>query len=304
MVERIMDLMESSRELITFGGSSITNNVNQGVRTGCNMGPVLFLAVIAELLNEVKLSFPEVVNFIYADDLTCMHEDKNHLLKLLNTLSLCGEKYGLVVNKLKTDFISLKDRRYIKEGKLLGVWIGEPANVLNYNMLKANSAFYSFYHSLWSRKEIHISYKLQIFNSFCVSILLYGMETVAITKQQQSLIDSFCYKCYKAMLGIFYAKDGNVSRIKIFKYIESIDAKFQLASEILRTKRLVTWDHFITRNHKNDPRDFTVAHPKKFVKLRRLRTLIDEDLILRPSFITVNRNPALTPIFPQSNNNV
>jgi hypothetical protein len=94
------------------------------------------------------------------------------------------------------------------------------------------------------------------------------------------------------MLGLFFNSDFcyNISKIEIYDIIKSTaNDTFQPASEVLRSRRLACWYHFI-RNHKKDDRNiinYSVPNPNKFVRLLKLVDLILEDRILRPSYIPV-----------------
>jgi Reverse transcriptase (RNA-dependent DNA polymerase) len=158
MVDRIMDLLSDSKDVVSCGKDSVCLTVNHGVRLGCPLGPILFLVVIAELVNEVKVDFPNIMT--YADDLTFMSNSEQTLQDVLLKVIEKGDKYGLKANANKTEYISVVDRKFVKEAKLLGAWIGNDDISVNNNIRKAKSSFYAFYHSIWKHPNVDISTKM------------------------------------------------------------------------------------------------------------------------------------------------
>ena len=55
---------------------------------------------------------------------------------------------------------------------------------------------------LWRSSTIHISTKVRLFGTTCVTILLYGCESWVITKAMESTINAFATSCYRIMLNI------------------------------------------------------------------------------------------------------
>jgi exonuclease III len=284
MVDRIINLFDNNSEVIKVRNNAIYLKVENGVRQGCPLGPTLFLVVLAELLQEIETK--DVFKFAYCDDLTIMSHSKDNLDKVLVEIIHKGKKYGLLVNQDKTEFINLLDRKYEKPIKLLGTWIGENDFIVENNIKKATQSFYAFYDSIW-RQNISIHIKMEIFNSFCLNILLYGLDTLAISTQLEEKLNSFCYKCYKIMLGIYYSDSNKViSKEKVYVLIKKTYKKFNLASDTLRYRRLQTWFH-MKRNHINDHRNiFNYSPPgkSKFCNLLTLVKVIERDLVAYKDF--------------------
>jgi Reverse transcriptase (RNA-dependent DNA polymerase)/Endonuclease/Exonuclease/phosphatase family len=287
MVDRVMLLFEDNYEIITAGANQISSKVENGVRQGCPLGPCLFLVVLAELLFEVEVNFPSVFKFAYADDLTIMSHKKEELSEMLESIKVAGEKYGLVVNDSKTEYIELVDRKFKKPVKLLGTWIGDDNFTVSENIKKATKSYFAFFNSVWNRNEISLSSKVEIFNAFCVNNLLYGLDSIAMTQVLEEKLHSFCYRSYKFMIGKFYDGDKIISRKKIYEQIKRECPDFRSIGEILRHRRLNTWFH-MKRNHKNDHRNIINYCPPGKTSFRRLLTLarvIEKDLILCPEYI-------------------
>ena len=55
---------------------------------------------------------------------------------------------------------------------------------------------------LWKSPHISITTKVKLFNTTCVTILLYGCESWAISQDMENKISAFATSCYRVMLNI------------------------------------------------------------------------------------------------------
>ena len=55
---------------------------------------------------------------------------------------------------------------------------------------------------LWKRPHIPIATKFKLFNTTCVTILLYGCESWVISQDMENKINAFATSCYRVMLNI------------------------------------------------------------------------------------------------------
>ena len=63
------------------------------------------------------------------------------------------------------------------------------------------SAFWKL-ERLWGSYQLSISTKVKLFNTTCVTILLYGCESWVISHDMESKINAFATSCYRIMLNI------------------------------------------------------------------------------------------------------
>jgi sorting nexin-29 len=305
MVDRIMDLLYQSKALIGDVNDRITIDIEKGVRQGCPFGPILFLTVLTCLINEAKQSNVQF-DFAFADDLTCVDKDINKLLAFIEIIKTAGIKYGLVMNHNKTEWIKLIHGKFTQEAKLLGTWIGDPTTSIKHRIENARKSFYSLYDKLWLLPEVSLKTKLQVFNAIVMSTLLYGLESIAVSEVHNTLLDSFCYRCYKTILGL-KAKDfpeNRIPREHVWSLLRNDNPKFNLCSEILRRRRLDNFYHFKRRNSLGGLNYFDYSasdsHPTNLIKYRRLRKMLDvieDDHYLLPDYIARvdHFNPNNTP---------
>ena len=55
---------------------------------------------------------------------------------------------------------------------------------------------------VWKSPHISIATKVKLFNTTCVSILLYGCESWVISQDMENKINAFATSCYRVMLNI------------------------------------------------------------------------------------------------------
>ena len=67
---------------------------------------------------------------------------------------------------------------------------------------------------LWRCPNISISTKIKLFNTTCVTVLLYGCESWVLSKAMESEINAFGTSCYRIMLNI--KRIDRVSNAKIY----------------------------------------------------------------------------------------
>jgi hypothetical protein len=302
MADRIMDLLDQSTSVIGDANDRITLSIEKGVRQGCPFGPTLFLIVLACLVKEAKTSEVQF-DFAYADDLTAIDSNKDKLLAFLELVKREGPKYGLIINESKTEWIMIVHGKFEKETKLLGTWIGDTVTAVKIRIESGRKAYYSMFDKLWSVKEISIKTKLMVFNSVVISTLLYGLESLPLNKIQNNLLDSFCYRCYRSILGLKYFDfpDNRIPREHVWDLLRLDNPNFKLCSEILRRRRLDNFYHFKRRNYTGGLNYFDYqardSHPLTAIKFRRLRKMLDvieEDHCIMPDYIArIDHSPII-----------
>ena len=133
-----------------------------------------------------------------------------------------------------------------KPVKLLGTWIGEDWNdTVARNREKAQNSYLMLYGRLWST-SVSTRVKVMVFFSVCVSILLYGLESLPLTDARIHRLDSFAYLCLRSILGYrFYHR---ISYEVINDNCKQLGIKFSWPSEMLLRKRKRDYWHFF-RHH-------------------------------------------------------
>jgi hypothetical protein len=114
--------------------------------------------------------------------------------------------------------------------------------------------------------------KIEIFNSVCISTLLYGLESVVLSETRMKSLDSFYFQCLKIILSLKNDKEkGYWIRTETVKEVLQNHALEYLQPSLrLRLRRVNNYFHY-QRNHRNDTRDIfsykireTYAFKKKY----------------------------------------
>jgi len=126
---------------------------------------------------------------------------------------------GLEISIEKTVQIQLNDKSEVKthltidgkpiaivdEFKYLGSYIVSTEKDINNRIALAWVAFTKLKTILRSPKS-HVKFKMRLFNASCLSVLLYGCESWALTIALEEKLNTFARKCYRIMLGINQAE--------------------------------------------------------------------------------------------------
>jgi hypothetical protein len=249
MVERIMDLLTHTIAVVRSESEEDMWEVFEGVRQGCPIGPILFLVVLGFLMKSIRLRFTTVKDQEYADDLTLIDSSMDRLEEILKVIvEEEGPPLGLIVNEKKTDFIHVTSGKVEKSTKLLGTWIGESwEKTITRNIDKARNSFLMLYKNLWLT-TVSSRVKMMVFSAVCISILLYGLESIPLTATRLKKLDSFAYLSIRSILG--YKFFHHKSYEDLFQECKEFGFKLNWPSAILMKKRRTDYWHFF--RHHND----------------------------------------------------
>ena len=138
----IKNIYSNNLACIKIGNElSETFTVNQGVRQGCVLSPLLFNLFLADLPKKLELSAGklkidpiEINSLIWADDIILLAENESNLKELLNITEIYCKDNKLTINTNKTKCVIFN-----RTGKLLRnkFYIGgvEIENVRSYKYL-------------------------------------------------------------------------------------------------------------------------------------------------------------------------
>ena len=65
---------------------------------------------------------------------------------------------------------------------------------------------------LWKGQTISVGVKLRLVRSIVISFLLYGCESWTNNEEIVKKINTFEFKCYRRLLGIFWSTDAQTSQ--------------------------------------------------------------------------------------------
>ena len=196
-----------------------------GIRQGCPLSPLLFIAVTSMMFRDIAAETPEhymlprglrAPSLLYADDtllLATRPTDLTYLLHIVEThslshnLKLNREKCKLLVTNddgVRLKFSDGTDVQKVDQLLYLGAWFHKHLDIAcivrrkfgeTRGVMRQLQAF-------WRTWECTIPWKLRVFEAVVRAKLFYSMETLELTLSQQRLLDTFFYKALRRILKI------------------------------------------------------------------------------------------------------
>ena len=173
----------------------------------------------------------------FADDLALLENIGPQAQKQLESFSKNANAVGLVINTAKTKQMLLNHSpkeplpppltvngqpiEVVKEFKYLGSYMGSTDRDINARIALAWAAFDKLRQILTTRNgKPTVKLKMRLFDAACISILLYGCESWALTAKQTQKLDVFARTCLRIMLGVNQA-DARMTNAKLYKLTDS-----------------------------------------------------------------------------------
>ena len=197
-----------------------------GIRQGCTLSPYLFILLMTVLMHDVKTQAkPKIKNtkipglkenaVLFADDTTLVATSTIAAKALLHEVEFQSEFYGLALNKSKCIYFAINKNNNIHflDGEemqssdnvtYLGAKLTKNASIkeeITTRLNKANLVWHKL-KTFWKKTSCTISWKLQVYNSVIKSTLLYGLETIHITKAQIDRLNAFHLKGLRYILDL------------------------------------------------------------------------------------------------------
>lgn len=239
--------------------------VNQGVRQGCILSPLLFLITLDDVMDTVKSSNPQagiqwkinerLCDIDYADDIALLSHQRQDMAQLLTSLNNAGQRVGLRINMSKTEEMRVNctnmtpitiDSKPVKRTDkfcYLGSIITEKGGThedVNYRLSKAKAAFSTLI-AIWKDKNLATTTKIRIFKTNVLSVLLYGSESWLTTKVLDNKLQCFVNRCLRYILRIFWP--DTISNINLWKKTE-----MEPVSCLIRKRKWGWIGHVLRRN--------------------------------------------------------
>lgn len=208
--------------------------VNTGVRQGCVLSPLLFIAVLDGVLKKTNIDSPNGIQWglshklndlDYADDIVLLAHKHSDIQHKLTSLHRHAKSVGLKININKTRIMRsgastttpvLLDGQPIVEVEefvYLGGTIttngGTVADVSN-RINKARQAFWKL-NEIWNNSMMSTKYKIRLYNACVKSVLLYGCESWKVTVEVSNKLQVFSNKCLRRIVRKFWPDGINNS---------------------------------------------------------------------------------------------
>ena len=199
----------------------------KGCRQGCILSPSLFLFYIEKIVNEaleqfdggIQIGQRKLTNLKFADDIVLIDKIISMLQNLTDKVNSKSSKYGMKINKKKTETMTFCRKEEHNNLKLKLDQVELP-NVARFKYLGSLFTFdndctaeinnrialasytYSKLKTIWKNKKISMITKIKILKICVFSTLQYGVETWVLKKEDQKRLDAFEMKLYRWLLEI------------------------------------------------------------------------------------------------------
>ena len=238
------------------------------------------------IMNDVEQSYTEVENDIatrdrlhkqvndklfYADDTIIMAKTAGAVEMMLQKIEVESNKYSLRLNKTKCVHIQMKaiDRVHFNDGEAVPIHTqtdylgGKIKNTADHkpeiqNRITATWATLRKLDLLWGNSNASIKWKIRVYDAVIVAKVLYGLESIPLTKADGRKLDAFQMKGLRKILKI---KNPYWSRVSNEKLLEMTNDKLKLENEDKPLRRLseriidrqITLYAHVIRANEDDP---------------------------------------------------
>ena len=200
---------------------------DSGIRQGCPLSPYLFGIVMTAIFQDIRSSlntpkqkepiqgihFAEV---LYADDTLLFGTHTHTINKLLHEVQHESGKYNMKLNMDKCVNLTINRRQStikfmdgtVVPRKSQALYLGATLtdSVDNHKeitqRLGAVKATALQLQPFWSKSYTSVKWRLQVLEAALNTKLLYGLETIQLTKSEQNLIDNFQTKMLRRVLRV------------------------------------------------------------------------------------------------------
>ena len=200
---------------------------NSGIRQGCPLSPYLFGVLMTAVFQDIKsvlctpkqrqpipgISYAEV---LYADDTLLFGTHTHTINKLLRQIQIESAKYNMKLNFEKCINLTINRRQSsIKfmdgsavprktQAQYLGATLTDAIDNHREVMRRIGeaTAVAKQLGLFWSKARTTIRWKLRVMESVVFNKLVYGLETIQLTRREQDQIDAFQLKMFRRVLKI------------------------------------------------------------------------------------------------------
>ncbi|XP_073231851.1 uncharacterized protein [Porites lutea] len=160
-----------------------------------------------------------------SNDIALLESSISRAQSQLTRTANAAADLGLVISAPKTEYITINccpqpplevygsTINHVQDFKYLGSMMASSSGDLKRRKGLAWTAFWKL-ERLWRCPNISISTKIKLFNTTCVTVLLYSCESWVLSKAMESEINAFGTSCYRIMLNI--KRIDRVSNAKIY----------------------------------------------------------------------------------------
>ena len=149
----------------------------------------------------------------FADDIALLESSISRAQAQLTKTAEAAANLGLVISAPKTEYMTVNCNpqpalqvygdsiNHVSDFRYLGSMVASGSSDLKRRKSLAWCAFWKL-EQLWKSPHISTATKVKLFNTTCVTILLYDCESWVISQDMENKINAFATSCYRVMLNI------------------------------------------------------------------------------------------------------
>ena len=197
-VQLVQNMYQGSETVVRCAvGTTESFKVKVGLHQGSALSPFLFAGIIDRLTDEVRRE--PTWTMLFADDIVICQETREEVERRLESWKYALERRGINVSRSKTKYlcingenddetVKMEDTKVprVKEFKYLGSTVQESGDCERQVKKRVQAGWNSLEKSIGSNlyKRLPARVKENVYSSVVRPALVYGLETVAVTKKQ------------------------------------------------------------------------------------------------------------------------
>lgn len=259
-------------------GTSSTKVQKTGIRQGCPLSPYLFLLVMtcidkdvgrhcSGFVHNARLPGLDFNSVYYADDTILFSTTARALNELISHVEKFSEQYGLRLNRAKCCVLHMNKEAVIhfsdhtllpkaQDAVYLGNNLNHTVNIRHEVIQRIVDVKRTWLklHVYWRDQAANRKWQLLVYDAVIRSRLLYGLETVHLTKSLVQKINAFHHKGLRKILRLTSTYiDRRNTNAKLFEKASAIAGREIIPfSKMLEQRRVKLAGH-VLRTSSTDP---------------------------------------------------
>ena len=244
--------------VVKDGVASARKNQAAGISQGCPLSPFLFIMLmtvvvsdaVEELDAEATKAFADgrLAVQLYADDTLILADCSAHAQELLDGIARVGSRFGLSLHPDKFQLLRMNcsdklvgpDGREIQSSDkivYLGATLHETGDIKSELSKKFGQAWADFSQMLrlWNHSSVSLRRRIEIFQSFITSRLLYGLSSAWLNAAELRRLDGFQARCLRKILRVPSAFFSRVSNKDVLQRSQ----QYPYSSQLLRQQLIL-----------------------------------------------------------------
>ena len=226
-VQLVQDMYEGSETVVRRAIGTIESfKVKVGLHQGSALNPFLFAMIMDRLMNEVRREPPWTM--LFADDIVICKETRKEVEQRLESWKYALERRGMKISRSKTKYlcinggndketVKMEDIKVprVKEFKYLGSMVQDSCEREVKKRVQAGWNGWKRVSGVICDKKLPARVKGKVYSSVVRPAMVYGLDTVAVTKKQ--------------------VEEMEVAEIKMLRFAMGVMRKDKIRNEYIRS---------------------------------------------------------------------